>query len=340
MTARRHILRLALASTLTAACAEKPSDKKADQPKSEDKGPETCLAIVSGKKTTDFPSVGLLAMVQDGKVKGVCTGTFVGRNTILTAAHCASEDPDVVVYVPGHDVDFGTTTEARAAALKKGKRPKKVLLLGKDIAFGHGDSMDPSKDSRRDLAILIFEDDVAPAVTPILERRAKEGETATIVGYGDTSIPEGGSPPSDASRVTKRRGTNKVRYWDEELFGPADDGVLLLTGAAETSGDKAVSMAGHGDSGGPLLVNDAIAGVASTGTHEGIYPEEIRKKIEGDALNSYADLSSDIAKEFLKKAEKAGAKIERGESGDAASGKDPSGGSSDASSGGVEEPCG
>lgn len=43
----------------------------------------TCLGIVNGQETTDFPSVVFLI-----NGAGACTGTFVGHNTVLTAAHC------------------------------------------------------------------------------------------------------------------------------------------------------------------------------------------------------------------------------------------------------------
>jgi hypothetical protein len=316
-----------------------PAKKQDDGPK---KPAAQCLGLVNGTETTKYPSVAFIGLLKGGDVSGTCTATFVAKNALLTASHCTlSDDPQDVVYIEGARIDLGDTEGERSALIKRGIHPSKVLILSDDISGGGAEDGIDIRDSHRDLAVLIFDQTVAPAVTPLLGRAPKAGETATLVGYGRTdllSIEDAANPSDDTVKV-KRVGKNKVEEVPTDIFGLVP-GVVFLLGAGSTNGSSR-ALAAQGDSGGPLFVDGRLAGVASSGIPAESFPADIRAKLKGNSANYYADLSDAGAIDFLDKARAAGAKIPR--PGDASEG-DATVGTGSATDDGLAEaagePCG
>lgn len=99
-----------------------------------------------------------------------------------------------------------------------------------------------------DIAVVVFPDNTAPAVVSVKTSPVKPGDEALFVGYGRNS--------SSGGSGVKRVGRNKVR---------SIDGGKTIVSSRSTSNPNSgedVSVA-PGDSGGPLFINGAIAGITS-----------------------------------------------------------------------------
>ncbi|TVR69248.1 MAG: serine protease [Sphaerobacteraceae bacterium] len=91
-------------------------DTEPDHPRASDDDEQASLEAIFGNDerqrvtpTTDFPASGIaqVTMFNNGTPYGTCTGTFVGPDTVLTAAHCLYTDETEfatsVTVVPGRD---------------------------------------------------------------------------------------------------------------------------------------------------------------------------------------------------------------------------------------------
>lgn len=253
------------------------------------------VSLINGTVTSQFRSVVLLgAIKKQGTTfkRATCTGTFVGTNVILTAAHCM--DGSVtggLVYIPGEKFDSINDFMAGAS---KGITPKQVLMAGK-----FGEKLDPNvaEDRRQDMALLIMPDNSAPAVTPIIDHSVADSEPVTLVGYGATSIDH----PQDSLALSKRYGYNRLRMTYPGILG----GGIFIGGRSIDSGDNVPvidTMSAPGDSGGPLFVDGAVAGVTTGGF---VNPNEISK-----AVAVYLDLNNDESKKLIQRGLQQGAKIQ------------------------------
>lgn len=282
----------------------------------------SCLAgfnVINGKDTTDYPSVGLLAELDPKNViGGTCSGIWVGPNTMITAAHCITAGSETeLVYLKGNSVSTGETIQEAQKIVDGGIKPKKVIINAEELKHGNleNDAIEMNI-AYKDMAILIFEDDVAPATTKILDRLPKDQEAAVIVGFGATSSAVRTAEAGEKS--IKRVGKNHVVVRDE--LRQAFPDLLLMFGRGETedtSGKAVDSLSGAGDSGGPIFVDGAVAGVVSNGTSDQDSNNQVSDLGEqfggkGDNLTVYASLNSSFAKALLEKAKKAGAKFSLG----------------------------
>lgn len=314
------------------------SDKKA---KGATRGSgKACLNIVNGKRTSGFPSVVMITSVEKGDLTGVCTGTFVGPNVLLTASHCGvSEDTESLLYIKGDDVDIGTGKTRRTELIKSGIRAKRIMILSKKLTKGDSSKM---ADSHQDLALMIFSKNVAPAISPLMTGRAGDNDKITMVGFGMTSLVEAEiKKQGNDTRNSKRYGYNKISSLPEGI-APIE-GIYFVAGRSANDGSgKAASdsAASHGDSGGPIFVGKALAGVASTGVQISTMDKDVREAFgEFDSMNVYADVSNDAAISFFKKGEAAGAVFQRATVDDEKANLDASGDNADASTVGADDSC-
>jgi hypothetical protein len=191
--------------------------------------------IYNGTPTADFPAVVGLAITNRGGTAGICTGTLIAPSAVLTAAHCLAFDPVRVVAV----VFPGQSTRADYVASVFLPHPRFSLAR---LAVA-------------DIAVVLLASPVAgvPPV-PLVGRSPRPGTTGEIVGFG-----EDGS----GSVGVKRVGTVRLRRCPRVVR--AGNGTVRLTKSLCWRPGDGLSDTCSGDSGGPLLVNGAVAGVTSGG---------------------------------------------------------------------------
>lgn len=244
------------------------------------------LKVTNGQiiQETDRPEVVNLyrRVYQNGQLKGgaTCTGTWIDRNTILTAAHCIGDgssdaegkvlDLEIMVF----EVTDHTTM------------PKKTQLVTR-VTEGYRNKLWEAKKgfNRYDLAILKTEDkssDERPRGEARLSTTAPiKGDAIEILGYGYYDMSTFGKKGDDQKRV----GRNTI--------AEVKDGFINITGEVKEKSGGATgeaASAGNGDSGGPMFRQGALIGVASGGGTGGLFAR-------GEA--SYVDLNSSESKAFL-----------------------------------------
>lgn len=283
-----------------------------------DTGKSQCLKgfnVINGKDTTDYPSVGLIAELDEKNVVGgTCTGTWVGSNTMITAAHCITAGAlTELVYLKGNAISTGETIQEAEKIVATGVKPSKVIVNADELLHGNlQNDLIEMNVAYKDMAILIFDKDVAPATTKILDRLPSNKEDAVIVGFGATASSVRTAEAGEKS--IKRVGKNHVVVRDE--LKEAFPDLLIMFGRGETedtSGKATDSLSGAGDSGGPIFVDGALAGVVSNGAASAEV-QDLSEQLGEDADNMtvYASLNSTFAKALLDKAKKAGAKFTLG----------------------------
>lgn len=258
--------------------------------KSIEKKPGCGLGIINGVRTNKFRATYLIRNTADGG----CTGTFVGLNTLVTAAHCiVASDVTGGVSLVSNEVTPPSLMPGQASSIVI-KSPNFDASLSKAIV-----------DSNIDFAILIFAADVASEVQPISNRRGTVEEAVTMVGYGDTEFdfPTGFG--------VKRYGKNELYQLSSEAAAKIDPSLPgKLNETYSIVGNKYSSIqdtseivpfnsgVAHGDSGGPLILGGAIIGIASAAATSGFY-----------SFGMYFDLTSPLAKSMIEEAKLKGGKF-------------------------------
>jgi secreted trypsin-like serine protease len=230
--------------------------------------------VTNGREIAEstFPSVVLLVMeLPEGQ--GICTGTFVNDSQVVTAGHCVEglNPANPTLY---YARQTATGELEGVQALNFVRNPRYNINLGV---------------SPYDVSVVNFKPGTAPATSPRATRAPFAGETLTIVGYGNNvnSFDSWGQLTGSGAG-TKRAGTNKV--------GSVSGGFINFNGLPESDGLNAqgtLVSSGSGDSGGPLFVNGALAGVTSGG---GLSPDGRGGYI---AVSKYVDLNNTNVKPFL-----------------------------------------
>ncbi len=187
--------------------------------------------IINGTPTDGFASVGVVAYGDNIAAQGFCSGTLIGPDKVLTAAHCTyGENPDQLYFIVGGEA-----------------YPVSGIFVHPDFSL---------QTLNYDVSVLVLAEEVI-GVTPsaIATQVPAVGTELTLVGYGFGGTGETGEQPGTFG--TKRVGYVKIDYvldmflaWD---FLPGDD----------------ESNTARGDSGGPAFVEVdgelRIAGITSYG---------------------------------------------------------------------------
>jgi Trypsin/Bacterial Ig domain/Bacterial pre-peptidase C-terminal domain len=194
--------------------------------------------IVNGQATTEFPTVGVLLTATE-PASLLCTGTLVGCDRFLTAAHC---------------VCFGDGASCQDPEPGDGMR---VYLQGAGFFSVVGQHVHPEfRFPDNDVAVLELS---RPAVglrpSPLARRALAIGEGGTIVGFGRS-----GGMEHDYG--IKQSGQVVTGECPPDLERPGH--------VCWTFEDQGANTC-NGDSGGPLFVADrsdrlAVAGITSGGT--------------------------------------------------------------------------
>ncbi len=169
-----------------------------------------------------------------------CAGALVAPDRVVTAGHCGA----LAQVLPGTTVTFGRTDMAGPGGLTVGIKDVRlhpdfrVSLFGDDLAFHH------------DVAILTL---AQPVALPTLPVGPAHGDSAEVVGWGITADDDMSNSRLHSARIPLLGDDACAAYGAE--FDPRE---ALCAGSA-------LADSAQFDSGGPLLVDGALAGIVSWG---------------------------------------------------------------------------
>lgn len=230
---------LALTFAVLTACGVPKSKQESKYP-----ARRQCFELVNGQATMEFQASVLLLT----KNVEQCTGTFVSDRLLLTAAHCVQK----------------TASGGVAALLDDCAHNQSVAVDAELVYYGDyaGDDYDPFSLEKAavDAALVVFPPDTAPATVPLAVTPVGAGEKLQMVGFGSDKPMEDVSTKDYAGfeYFVKRSGviTTPAALGNEPL-------IQLVTSEA---GNAYLS---RGDSGGPLLLQETLVGIASFGLLDG-----------------------------------------------------------------------
>ncbi len=210
---------LPVAALLLAACAA-PTDESADE------GGEvgsSSDAVIGGTATFARPEVGA---VWHGN--GLCTGTLIRPNVVITALHCTGI---------ANDKDVSTAQPAFAFEIRKSATERRRFAVDRIHSIGTLADMDGSQRWRkRDIALMRLTEDVPAALAhpaQIATSWPWPGARVALVGFGCTSRvagPNGQRPGTNTKRAKEYSWTLGLAIgWDDtQDVCPGDSGGPLL----------------------------------------------------------------------------------------------------------------
>lgn len=208
---------------------------------------KSSLSVGTQVPVGELEAVGQLT--GNAPVKG-CTATLTGKRTVLTAAHCVCPTDASLAGCATragiilHDV-FGV--DDKATSIDEAKTRRSVTLMGTvrvHPEYGLRGWL------REDFAVIDLDhsvDDVAPSVQPVSIEKPQlnplEGDTLTLVGYGQTGVDCTG--PSMGKRAVDLEVTEAnfaaIYFASSKGVCPGDSGGPVLNRAGHQ-----VGVASHG----------------------------------------------------------------------------------------------
>lgn len=188
--------------------------------------PEDSSAVIGGRPESGYPYAGFVISIYDeNKVKN-CGGTFVGENTVITAAHCIPEDPTVQFGIG----DYTLSQDLNYVA--------KEVLVHPSYKFS-------TSSIENDVAILRFS--TSPFIQKAVTVAPKRDCNYVVVGYGLTENDD----------LTNYRSLGKERKSADLCIESFDSKTMLIKGV-----DGGICF---GDSGSPIFEKNTnrLVGVIS-----------------------------------------------------------------------------
>jgi secreted trypsin-like serine protease len=216
-------------------------------------GPRAHASIIGGAEATNstFPWLAF-AIYKSAEGVGLCTGTVISANVILTAGHCG-EDPEtgVVDEPSGYAVITGNVEWSSASREVSGVS-KVVIYPGYSRSYAVGDA-----------ALLVLS---TPTTTPAIDLASwpsdstdlEAGRPAVLAGWGNTYFAQ--EEPTERLRWTETV-LQKPTYCEANAptFFPGEELCVINPPEYETG-------ACQGDSGGPLIsLNPSGSGAIEIG---------------------------------------------------------------------------
>jgi hypothetical protein len=273
---------------------------------------KTCLNIVGGKETSDFPAVYRISYNVSGSSWYTCTGTFISDNTMVTAAHC------MPLSGQASDLYADSNKLMPSQDTTPGPRATKIFFPSQCGPSSMNEGKRACENVGDDVAIVIFPDRTASQWLPVATAPMPLKTQVTIVGYGDTNLDFSPStPPTNGNMLRKKFGYNQLTKAPAALES-------LNAGIGRDSGKNSYTIVGwrrdgeaaargtnsavpaRGDSGGPLIAKDSVIGVSSTY----FVLDETAPEDNFDVIEGYASLHGTTAQRLLQEAKAAGARIE------------------------------
>ena len=229
----------------------------------------TNLKIVGGKEDdTSYPAVVYL-LINKGGILSNCTGTFISKTRILTAAHCVvdksnKKDAEIKVF--------------RSAKNLKNDATDKPLAKTKSFAVfsGYNRTESIAKVGHKDVAVLKLTNEVNIATMAVETNPPKAGSKVDMIGYGNTDFKD------SKSNLKRNRhiASNNIGVIapDNSLIGISSSTVSMTTGGV-----------GLGDSGGPAIQGGKIIGIVSYISHISL---ATRSKTGNDLVSKTNPLTS------------------------------------------------
>jgi trypsin len=201
-------------------------------------GAPTARASVIGGQAAEpgtFPWMAFIIDFKGNEEEGLCSGTVLAPNLVLTAAHCAV------------DLETGVANEASGYRVVTGNvdwasPERQVSAVSQVVVFPHYKASATSPIAFGDAALLVLSTPTtAPAIrlaTPAQAKRVHTGTRATVAGWGQTYYDQ--AEP-----------TEWLMWAKTVVEGKRCEGLTGRLCAIDFPGFK--SGVCHGDSGGPLL---------------------------------------------------------------------------------------
>lgn len=233
-------------------------------------------SITNGRviENTEFPSVVLL---YDAKMGGICTGTFVSDDTVISAGHCTMSGK-----IDAEGNVAGKLLLINARNIQAGD----VEVLAESVSAVRNPLWDKNGKNvnKFDLSVIKFPKGTAKAVSPLATVKPKVNDQFVIVGFG---LNQSKALWDSSTAGVKRVGANFVQA--------VTGGFIQFKGlSSTTTADGTESSASSGDSGGPLFINGKLAGITSGGAADWF-------GFGSKSTSLYIDLSSPESKAFLAK---------------------------------------
>lgn len=238
--------------------------------------------IIGGTLATDpYLKAGTVGIKMGRRPEdGFCTGTYIGNNKVLTAAHCAVG-----------------IEEKRADSLVVFVLPdQKQVKCDIDQIYQNplfvGSARNPDSTWWEDIAVLKIKcDDLdLSQVRPVAlatNARTNDWEKSLVAGYGTNSAEDGcggfcAGPPPTFPRLMQHTKDQAYAFEDDpefrqkypEFMKGIEDGKLVCFKASVTNGSFFI-----GDSGGPTVEKDLTRGAVQLGIHSVILVNTDRKPI-------------------------------------------------------------